>query len=237
MFIIPMCGLSSRFFKAGYDKPKYMLELNNRSVFNWSITSFERYFFTDKFIIIYRNVYNTKEFLLNELSKLNIRNCDLIELNEETEGQAHTVYLGLKKIKDDYPIYIFNIDSRLNNFIKLKERCDGYLEVFEGDGNNWSFVLPDENNNVIKTTEKERISNLCSNGLYYFSSKELFNKTFEEAYKNNQKIKNEFFIAPLYNNLIAKKFIIKYKLVNKEVIQFCGIPEEYENLKKLYKAC
>ncbi|EGR2739468.1 capsular biosynthesis protein, partial [Vibrio parahaemolyticus] len=26
MIVIPMAGMSSRFFKAGYDKPKYMLE-------------------------------------------------------------------------------------------------------------------------------------------------------------------------------------------------------------------
>ncbi|EGR1720790.1 capsular biosynthesis protein, partial [Vibrio parahaemolyticus] len=25
MIVIPMAGMSSRFFKAGYDKPKYML--------------------------------------------------------------------------------------------------------------------------------------------------------------------------------------------------------------------
>ena len=32
MFIIPMAGLSSRFFKAGYNKPKYQLDLNGESV-------------------------------------------------------------------------------------------------------------------------------------------------------------------------------------------------------------
>lgn len=33
MFIIPMAGLSSRFFKAGYTKPKYQLDLNGETVF------------------------------------------------------------------------------------------------------------------------------------------------------------------------------------------------------------
>ena len=44
-----MAGLSSRFFKAGYTKPKYQLDLNGETVFSWSVRSFERYFKTDKF--------------------------------------------------------------------------------------------------------------------------------------------------------------------------------------------
>ncbi|EDP5982441.1 capsular biosynthesis protein, partial [Campylobacter jejuni] len=33
IIIFPMAGLSSRFTKAGYDKPKYMLDLKGNSVF------------------------------------------------------------------------------------------------------------------------------------------------------------------------------------------------------------
>ena len=50
MFIIPMAGLSSRFFKAGYTKPKYQLDLNGESIFAWSVKSFVQYFKSDKFI-------------------------------------------------------------------------------------------------------------------------------------------------------------------------------------------
>lgn len=44
MFIIPMAGLSSRFFKAGYNKPKYQLMLGKETVFSWAVKSFEKYF-------------------------------------------------------------------------------------------------------------------------------------------------------------------------------------------------
>ena len=40
MIVIPMAGLSSRFTKAGYTKPKYMLPLAGKSVFAHSIESF-----------------------------------------------------------------------------------------------------------------------------------------------------------------------------------------------------
>lgn len=66
MFIIPMAGLSS-LFKAGYTKPKYQLDLNGESIFAWSVKSFAQYFKSDKFIFIYRDVYETKGFLEAEI--------------------------------------------------------------------------------------------------------------------------------------------------------------------------
>ncbi|ECR5117115.1 capsular biosynthesis protein, partial [Salmonella enterica] len=33
MIIIPMAGLSSRFFKAGYTKPKYELKAHDKTLF------------------------------------------------------------------------------------------------------------------------------------------------------------------------------------------------------------
>ncbi|MBD6989485.1 capsular biosynthesis protein, partial [Vibrio parahaemolyticus] len=44
MIIIPMAGMSSRFFNAGYDKPKYMLEARGVTLFEHSILSFKKYF-------------------------------------------------------------------------------------------------------------------------------------------------------------------------------------------------
>lgn len=39
IIIFPMAGLSSRFAKAGYDKPKYMLDLKGNSVFFHAVNS------------------------------------------------------------------------------------------------------------------------------------------------------------------------------------------------------
>lgn len=234
MFVIPMAGLSSRFFKAGYDKPKYQLMLGKETVFSWSVRSFEKYFQTDKFVFIYRDVYNTNQFILSELEKLGILDYELVCLPEETLGQADTVYQGISHISSDEEIYIFNIDSKILNFNKPSwvAECDGYLEVFKGDGNHWSFALPESENSlkVIKTTEKERISDLCSDGLYYFKKKSTFEKLFLNAKANNQTAKNEYYIAPLYNELISQKAVIYYDLIKKDNILFCGTPDEYQEI-------
>lgn len=233
MFIIPMAGLSSRFFKAGYDKPKYQLMLGDETVFAWSVRSFERYFQTDKFVFIYRDVFDTKDFLQNELAKLGIADYELIALPHETLGQADTVYQGVQTLAHDEPIYIFNIDSKIVDFVKPEwvGECAGYLEVFRGEGEHWSFAqtLP-ETRQVIRTAEKERISDLCSDGLYYFASKLLFEKTFEFAKQNNMTVKNEYYIAPLYNILIEQQQTIFFDVIENNQILFCGTPDEYLQL-------
>ena len=232
-----MAGLSSRFFKAGFKSPKYQLPLGSDTVFSWSVKSFSNYFTTDHFIFIYRDISDTKNFLLHEIQKIGIENYDLVCLPEETEGQADTVYRGIHKIMYDDCLYIFNIDSKIIDFNKpkLADECDGYLEVFEGDGENWSFVLPGDKCTVIKTTEKDRISNLCSDGLYYFKNKSVFEQLFLKAKRNCIKSRNEYYIAPLYNDLIRSGGKVFYNKVDPNKILFCGTPDEYYKVLNSYK--
>jgi len=232
MIIIPMVGKSSRFFKEGYVEPKYKLKIGDHTVFERSVMSFEQYFETEKFLFLVRSDYCASDFVKDSLEKLGIKNSLIIEFSEETEGQADTVYQGLLRANDFYdekePIYIFNIDTFRPNFKKSeKSTADGYLEVFLGEGTHWSFALPGENSNVLKTAEKERISDLCSNGLYYFKTPALFKDAFENSVRNNLREKGEFYIAPLYNHLITTGSSVKYELIPSEDIVFCGTPDEY----------
>lgn len=227
MIVIPMAGLSSRFFKQGYTLPKYMLNVNDITLFEWSVSSFKKYFKSDHFVFIIMQHFNTEEFVLNEIQKMGIVSYDIVILDEVTRGQAETVYKGILKYKNDEELYVFNIDSKLNEFEKLKclEDVDGYLEVFSGEGEHWSFVLPGEGCKVLKTTEKIRISDLCSNGLYYFKSSKLFISLVEAELKKYNG--SEIYIAPLYNHYIDVNKNILYKKVLQQDIEFCGTPQEY----------
>jgi dTDP-glucose pyrophosphorylase len=231
MIVFPMAGLSSRFFKEGYQVPKYMLDLNGISIFEWAVTSFKNYFSDDLFLFVLFDQHNTLSFIEEKIKLMGIRNYQIICLEKMTLGQADTVYQGIKGFLTDEEMYIFNIDSRLEKFRKNDEllNVDGYLEVFQGEGEHWSFIEPSINNLVLRTTEKDRISNYCSNGLYYFKSIFLYKEIFEENI--NKLTKNELYIAPLYNEYIKLGKTIKYKLVNYNDISFCGTPKEYQETK------
>lgn len=238
MIIIPMAGLSSRFFKAGYTKPKYMLEAHGKTLFEHSVESFKEYFEEERFLFIVRNEFDTPNFIKRKIQTLGITKFDIVILKEETRGQAETVMFGLKEVAYDGPITIFNIDTFRPSFIypKIENLGDGYLEVFQGVGDNWSFVKPlnKDSTQVTLTTEKNPISNLCCTGLYHFSNKNDYLDAFNDYLNKPEKEweKAELYVAPLYNYLINNGRDIHYNLINISDVVFCGIPEEYLEFKK-----
>lgn len=239
-----MLGRSSRFFKAGYDRPKYQLDLFGRPVFDWVLLGFEKYFENALFLFPHRNEDGVKEFIQVRLKKLGVKRFHLVAIKGETLGQTDTVLICLDRLNlynSDLKLIIFNIDSFRPNFSLSKNliEADGYLEVFEGAGDSWSFVLLDQNNpcRVTKTSEKKRISNLCSTGLYFFKSSAVF---FKLAMQSKQEelwrlYADEFYVAPLYNNFIINGYKICCQLISRNEVVFCGVPKDYENLQKLPK--
>ncbi|MDR2239754.1 MAG: glycosyltransferase family 2 protein [Zoogloeaceae bacterium] len=232
MIVIPMAGLSNRFFTAGYDLPKYMLPIGGETVFAKSVRSFEKYFNTDEFLFILRDTHQSIPFVQEEITRLGLRHASLHILSGITGGQAETVHLAIAKRQDSFPLFIFNIDTFRHHYEKplFIDDCDGYLEVFRGEGEHWSFVEPANKISVARTTEKERISDLCSDGLYYFKDSRQFNEVFLQEKSKNRMSKGEYYIAPLYNIFIKNGYKIFYQVVQHEHIEFCGTPEEYKYL-------
>ncbi len=236
-----MAGLSSRFTKAGYKTPKYMLQAHGKTLFEWSILSFKKYFSTEDFLFIIRDISGTKAFVKNQIHHLGLKKGIICTLDAPTTGQAETVYLGLskKQVEKNEPITVFNIDTFRPGFEfpgKI-ESYDGYLEVFKGSGTNWSYAKPENQNStrVVYTAEKNEISDLCSTGLYYFKMASLF----QDAYLNAldtplEKLDaRERYIAPLYNHLITNDYAIHYHLIDRNEVIFCGVPDEYTEFLKI----
>lgn len=235
MIVIPMLGKSSRFFSVGYTRPKYQLPLSDGTVFSSSVKSFEKYFDSEPFLFLVRQDYQARSFVAAEAIRLGIKDYRIVEFAHETRGQADSVALGISDYHDSVPILIFNIDTIRHNFIypDAKNMGDGFLEVFKGNGDGWSFVQPGAGTNVLMTTEKERISDLCSNGLYYFARIADFREAFNHCISTGQHVLGELYVAPLYNYLIKQGRDIHFQLVDSSLVDHCGIPADYEKLKLL----
>lgn len=233
MIVIPMAGLSQRFTAAGYDRPKYMLPLAGESVFAHSVRSFEAYF-NQPFLFIARDVQDTAGFIAAECDRLGLRQARTIILDAPTAGQAETVEVGLRHadVADATPVTIFNIDTFRPGF-RFPEAAwfansAGYLEVFVGSGANWSNVeaAPGDDARVVRTAEKQEISDLCCTGLYHFAKASDFVRalTLERASRQP----SELYVAPLYNHIIAAGQAVNYDIISSDQVIFCGVPSEYE---------
>lgn len=233
MIVIPMLGKSSRFFSAGYPIPKYQLPLGNETVFAKSVRSFESYFQKVPFLFLVRSDFDAISFVSQEARRIGLKDFRIIEFAIETRGQAESVEMGVRDYANDVPLLIFNIDTIRHEF-KMPELSlvgDGFLEVFEAAGDGWSFIEPGRENRVIRTTEKQRISNLCSNGLYYFSKIGLYRDAYQQSLSSGITVNGEIYIAPLYNFLIKQGYDIRFDVVGSHQISHCGIPDDYENLR------
>ena len=227
-----MMGKSERFFNAGYKVPKYQLPLGKRSVFHESLLTFKRYFKSIPFIFIVRADFGARQFVSEELVSLGVLDFRIIEIGKDTSGQAETAIIGTRDYSDNQDLIIFNIDTIRRNFLMpdAVEYGDGFLEVFLGDGEQWSFVEPGLNNQVKSTTEKDRISDLCSNGMYGFKRLGDLRDAYKHSNHDELVVNNEIYIAPLYNFLIKAGKNIKYRIVSTSLIENIGTPEEYKRL-------
>lgn len=234
IFVFPMAGESSRFKAAGYDLPKYQLPIGSLDVFDMVLKPFLNFSSGNHFLFVCPSDENVISFIKKKCLKYSLNNASICLLNEKTSGQAETVYLGLSRMDYSCQLAIFNIDTfHLNyspiDFESMKySKCDGVLEVFEDEGSNWSFAQV-HRGIVVKTAEKDPISNLASNGLYYFRSVGLYRASYQTHFAHGRGMeKGEKYVAPIYNQLIMDRKIVKTKTIQKRDLIFCGTPREYE---------
>ena len=234
--IITMAGLGSRFQKAGYKKPKFMIEVKGKTLFEWSMLSLTA--FNDlqnvKYIFITRKETNSSDFIRKQMQKFGIRNIDIIEIDKVTDGQATTAMLAKPYWNADEEMIIYNIDTYVEpGTIKYSDISgDGFIPCFNAPGDHWSFVKLDQNGNAIEVREKQRISDNCTIGLYYFKSCYLYEKLYNDYYSNNTNLeKGEKYIAPLYNYMIKKGLPVRISVLPAETVHVLGTPEEVEIFK------
>ena len=229
--VIPMMGNSNRFKKAGYKTDKYKLRLQNYFVFDLALLSFNQYFDKCVFIFVVPKERFEAPFITERCRELGIQHFKIVELKHSTRGQAETVYLAADYIESG-PITIFNIDSfRVQARLLPSSGAVGWVEVFDGCGDHWSFFAFDRLSHLTEAAEKVRISKWASTGLYGFESITFFKKIYVEAVHTGYWKQGERYISPLYN--IAKNYG-KIKVIKSEKHEniFCGTPQEYENLKQ-----
>ena len=234
MIVIPMAGVSRRFTEAGYARPKYELVLDGRAVFDQAIGGFEALFAHEAFLFIVMDA-EAAAFVTAAVARLGIADACIARLGAPTAGQAETVSLGLAQVDapPGAPLTIFNIDTFRPNYRPPAgplAAMDGWLEVFRGEGANWSYVRPAPGADPIalETAEKRPISDLCCTGLYHFARAADIETAL--AAERAAPSMNELYVAPLYNHLIGRGLRIGYRLIAHDEVVFCGTPEEYQGL-------
>lgn len=236
--VITMAGLGSRFKSVGYKVPKYMIEAHGKTLFEWSMISLSGYHdAAEQYIFIVRKGDEASDFICNECKKLGIDLYKVIEIDYLTDGQATTALLANQVWNKENGLLIYNIDTYVESgWMNSKELSgSGFIPCFKGEGDHWSFVKLGPSGKAVEVREKERISEYCTLGAYYFNSCRLYEDLYQEYYSSSKNVeKGEKYVAPLYNYLISKGGDVYISNIPQNVIHVLGTPEELEVFLKEY---
>lgn len=230
--VITMAGLGSRFKKAGYNCPKYMINARGKTLFYWSLLSLKSFdFMNAKFIFVVREEDHAKPFINKQCDLLGIKNRDIIQIDKLTDGQASSVLYAKDSWDAQLPLLIYNIDTYVEPEFIVKNTIgdSGWIPCFKAPGECWSFVKLDKQGNVIEVREKKRISDNCTIGLYWFGTATLYTEVYKKYYaKPGREEKGERYIAPLYNQLIEEGYKVTISTIPNSKVHLMGTPEELD---------
>lgn len=246
VLIIPMAGMGERFKKAGYQVPKYMIEVKGKTLFEHSLSSLPLEL-TKTVVFVglkeHEDSYNLKKFingrmkLISEEFKINL-NYYTILLDSVTRGQMETVLKAKDYIDNNCDLAVYNVDTRFCSHT-LREKLtnpelkkDGIIGAFalNKNDNKWSFAETDQKGLVIRTAEKQQISNYALTGFYHYSYGADYISAAEKCISECRQVNGEFYIAPMYNQLINEGK--QYQLDIVETIIPLGTPEEVAQYAK-----
>ena len=230
--IITMAGLGLRFRKAGYNCPKYMIEAKGKTLFDWSMDSLIDYNKNvSKYVFLVRKEDDSEQFIREHMASYGISNIEIVGIDYLTDGQATTCMLAIPYCDPDEEILVYNIDTYVEpNEMKYEDISgDGHIPCFHAEGEHWSFAKLDKDGNVIEVREKQRISDNCTLGAYYFKSAALYKQLYDEYYADDSNMeKSEKYIAPLYNYMIEQGMKVTISIVDAEKVHVLGTPEELD---------
>ena len=231
--VMPLAGLGSRFqclaeTHPEYRKPKPFILVKGIPMVQWATASLPP-FETKKLIFIIRTEQEQEYSLSQELKKLYGPDITVIIIPTITQGAAETVLFAKKYINVNEPLIVCDSDHYVDSEAMKKgiaenQDIDGLIPVFRAIEPKWSFSHVGEDGYVDQVAEKNPISEFANIGIYYFRDGRDFVEGAEQMIHDNERVKNEFYIAPIYNKLIEKKK--KIKLVFPSFVYGLGTPED-----------
>jgi len=230
--VIPMAGEGKSFTEAGYKFPKFLVDVAGKPMIQWvteNINAEARYIF-----ILNEDHYN--KYNLKYMLPLLVKNLEIITIKSNTEGAPQTVLLAENLINNDSPLAIINADQFMewnsNEFFyaMAADQCDGGIVTFDSTHPMYSFVKTGEDGFISECAEKKPISRDATAGVYYFRRGRDFVEGAKKMIGKNITTNNQFFICPVYNELIQNNMKIrKYGI---EKVWSFAVPEELDYFVK-----
>jgi HAD superfamily hydrolase (TIGR01509 family) len=226
--LIPMAGAGKRFEEVGYSFPKPLIDVNGKPMIQVVVESLN---IDAKYIYVVQKEHYEK-YNLKHLLNLISPNCEIIQIDEMTEGAACTTLLAEEYINSDEPLLMANSDQYLdwnsNEFMysMIADDIDGGILTFTATHPKWSFAKLDHSGFVERVAEKDPISDIATVGVYFWTRGSDYVKYTKQMIEKDIRTNNEFYVCPVYNEAIQDGKKVKTYHIDKEQMWGMGTPED-----------
>lgn len=227
--IVPMAGKGSRFAEAGYVMPKPLIDIHGHYMIEYVIHNLMPVQ-EHRFIFICQTEHLDKYNLEDTLKEYS-PDCEVIGIDYITEGAACTVLLAEKFIDNQDSIMIANsdqyVDIDMNKYLNAFHGRDGLIMTMPASDPKWSYIQFNEDGLVTKVREKEVISNEATVGIYNFKHGCDFVRAAYLMIEKDIRVNNEFYVAPVYNELIMQGKEIGFYNIGDRMYGL-GVPDDLQ---------
>ncbi len=229
--VVPMAGRGSRFAEAGFKDPKPLIPVRGVPMIKLVIDNLTPRR-PHRFVFICQRDHVRAYDLEPKLTAW-APGCSIVQLDGVTEGAACSV-LTAEAFLGDGPLMIANsdqyLDVAIDDYLDAMAGLDGLIMTMTADDPKWSFVAVDARGLATEVAEKVPISDEATVGVYNFARGRDFADAAREMIARDLRVNGEFYVAPVYNMLIARGARIGIHNIGAEAAGMygLGIPADLE---------
>jgi len=240
--LIPAAGKGSRFSDAGIDIPKPLIPIWEIPMLLWVIANFPLQP-QDRVVVLSQSSHDIPAKLNNFVNNVGFV-IEFIEIDFWTDGPAHSLEILLEGTAPNSPVICANSDQYvfdgLDSFTEAVRRgsSQGQILTMEATSNAWSYVGRAADGRVNRVVEKVEISKEATVGVYGWANSSICREALSWQRSKNQRVNNEFYVAPSYHQLIERNLEISTHSVGIHGLGVHGLgtPSDLKHFLALDKA-
>lgn len=241
--MVVMAGEGQRFVKEGYTVPKPLIEVNGKTILEWTMSSVES-LINNNLSFAIRSEHDEKYNITEKLKKLYGENVRFKQFGRTTRGNLETAYITSKDLllKKSEAVAFLDSDNKYDilNFgtvlSSIKEKDFVILSYFKQKDKSdfkWCFCAVDPQTQKVKELkEKSFLENgQPMIGFFYWSSVEFFENIAGQILKHEPPGKNgEYYMSQAVSYVLKNNFPV-YAFMSEHMVAL-GTPEDVKEFEK-----
>ena len=250
--VIPMSGFGERFRRAGYERPKPLIEIDGKQIIAYVIEMFPG---EKDFIFICNNDHlENPTYRMKEILQKYCPTGRIVGIPSHKLGPIYAVLKVEHLIDFSKPTVVNYCDfscywdwHHFKQFV-IQTKCDGAIPAYKGfhphtlGSTNYAYMQ--EVDGWVKDIQEKqpytnnRMEEYASSGTYYFSSGQLMSDAFHSTMDQDINVNGEYYVSLAYKYLLQNKSaVIVYPLQHfmqwgtpEDVQEYCAWSDTFHSL-------